>query len=91
MQSGNITVTTSGTPVQLAAVSTEAKRIDITADYNNTDFIVIGGSGVIGPEVGRKGVPLASGNTYTFYVTDLAQVWVDAGANAQKANYNWFY
>lgn len=91
MQSGNVTVATSGTPVQLANTSTQVKSLDITADYNNTDFIVIGGSGVVGPEIGRKGVPLASGNTYTFKVTDLAQVWVDAGANGQKAQYNYFW
>ena len=91
MQSDNVTVATSGTPVQLASTSTQVKRLDITADYNNTDFIVVGGSGVVGPSATRKGVPLASGNTYTFYVTDLSQVWVDAGANNQKATYNYFW
>lgn len=91
MQSGNVTVTTSSTPVQLTNTPTEVKSLDITADYNNTDFIVVGGSGVVGPTVGRKGVPLAAGNTYTFKVTDLSLVWVDAGANAQKATYNYFW
>ncbi|MDE2102434.1 MAG: hypothetical protein KGL39_34630 [Patescibacteria group bacterium] len=91
LESDSVTVTTAGTPVQLSAVSAQVKRIDITADYNNSDMVVIGGSGVVGPEIGRKGVPLAPGNTYTFYITDLALVWMDAAANGQKATYNAFY
>lgn len=91
LESDSVTVTTAGTPVQLSATSSQAKRLDITADYNNSDMIVIGGSGVVGPVVGRKGVPLAPGNTYTFYITDLSLVWVDAAADGQTATYNVFY
>ena len=89
--SGNVTVTTSGTPVPLSVASVQAKRLDVTADYNNTGTIVIGGSGVVGPSVGRKGVPLPAGNTYTFYITDLSLVWADADTNGQKASYNYYY
>lgn len=89
--SDSVTVTTSGTPVQLSSVSVQAKRLDVTADYNNTEMIVVGGSGVVGPEIGRKGVPVSPGSTYTFYITDLSLVWVDAAADGQKATYNYFY
>lgn len=91
LDSDSVTVVTAGTPVQLSAVSSQAKRLDITADYNNSDMVVVGGSGVVGPALGRKGVPLAPGNTYTFYITDLALVWVDAAVDNQKATYNVFY
>lgn len=91
LSSDSVTVTTAGDPVQLSATPSEAKRLDITADYSNSDMIVIGGSGVVGPAMGRKGVPLAPGNTYTFYITDLSLVWVDAAVDGQSATYNVFY
>lgn len=89
--SGNATVTTAGTKVQLSAVSTQAKKLDITANYTNSDMIVIGGTGVVGAAVGRKGVPIAPGNTYTFTVTDLSLVYIDSVANGDGVSYNYFY
>src|ERR1039458_9820744 len=70
--SGTQTVATAGVPVQLTATPTQAKSLDVTAGYGNTDMITVGGSGVIGAQTGRKGVPIAAGNTYTFKVTDLS-------------------
>lgn len=89
--SGNATVTTAGVPVQLSATSAQAKKLDITASYDNSEMIVVGGSGVVGPSSGRKGVPVSPGSTYTFYVTDLSLVWVDAAADGQTCSYNYFY
>ncbi len=91
MQSGNKSVTTAGTPVALAAVSTEVKRLDVTANYTNTDMVTIGGSGVVGAASGRKGVPIAPGNTYTFFVSDLAQVYIDSVVNGEGISYNYFW
>jgi len=91
MASGNVTVATAGTKVALANTSTQVKRLDITANYTNTDMVTIGGSGVVGAASGRKGVPIAPGNTYTFYVTDLALVYVDSVVNGEGASYNYFW
>lgn len=90
VQSGNVSVT-SGTPVALSSIAEECKRIDIIADYNNTDVLVVGGSGVSGPEVSRKGIPLTAGKAYTIFITDVSQVWVDAGAGTQKGSFNYFW
>ena len=75
----------------LASSYTEAKSLDITANYSNTDMIVVGGSGVVGAAVGRKGVPIAPGNTYTFKVTDLSKVYIDSVVNGDGVSYNYFW
>lgn len=89
--SGRQTVTTAGTPVQLLTSATECKRLDVTALYGNTDMVVVGGSGVVGAAGTRKGVPLAPGNTYTFYITDVSSVWLDSVVNGEGVTFNYFY
>lgn len=89
--SGIATVATPGTPVQLIATPTQAKSLDVTASYNNTDMITVGGSGVVGTAIGRKGVPIAPGNTYTFKITDVSQVWIDAVSAGDFVSFNWFW
>lgn len=91
MASGNATVATAGVAVQLNSTPTQAKSLDITANYNNTDMVTVGGSGVVGALVGRKGVPLASGNTYTFKVTDLSQIWIDSVTSGDGVTFNYFW
>lgn len=91
MVSGKATVVTAGTCVQLTTTPTEAKSIDVTANYNNTDIVTVGGSGVIGAQTGRMGVPIASGNTYTFKVTDVSLVWIDAVSSGDGVTFNYFY
>ena len=89
--SGNATVTTAGTPVQLASVATPALRLDITANPGNTDVIVVGGSGVVGPLSGRKGVPLEPSATYTLTTSDLSLIWIDSAHNGDGVTYNYWY
>ena len=91
MVSGAQTVATAGMPVQLISTPTEAKRLDVTANYNNSDIVTVGGSGVIGAQTGRKGVPIASGNTYTFTITDVSLVWIDSVASGDGVTFNYFY
>lgn len=91
LASGNATVATPGTPVQLTSVPTQAKSLDVTASYNNTDMITVGGSGVVGTAIGRKGVPIAPGNTYTFKITDVSQIWIDAVSPGDFVSFNYFW
>lgn len=87
MQSGSATVTTSGTPVQLTATSTEAKRLDISNPTSNSGALYIGGTAVST----TKGVPIQPGFTYTFTITDVSKVWVDADVNGSTVQYNYFW
>lgn len=89
--SGNKTVATAGTAVPLISAQTQAKRLDVTANYNNVDIVTIGGSGVVGAQTGRKGVPIASGNTYTFTITDISNIWVDAVNSGDGVTFNYFW
>lgn len=91
VQSSNKNVTTAGTAVQLSATTLEAKRLDVTARYDNTDMVVVGGSGVVGAQSGRKGVPIAPGNTYTFFVTDLSKVYIDSVVSGEGVSFNYFW
>lgn len=89
--SGSKAVTTAGTRVQLVSSPTEAKRLDVTANFNNTDMIVIGGSGVVASQGTRKGVPIAPGNTYTFTITDVSLVWIDSVVSGEGTTFNYFF
>jgi hypothetical protein len=91
MASGNQTVVTAGVPVKLLASATECKSIDITANYSNADMITVGGSGVVGALSGRKGVPIAAGNTYTFKITDVSNVWIDSVSSGDGVSFNYFW
>ncbi len=85
------TVTTAGTAVPLMSTATEAKRLDVTALYENTDMVVVGDSTVVAASGTRKGVPLAAGNTYTFYVTDLSKVYIDSVVSGEGVSFNYFW
>ena len=89
MKSGNGTVTTSGTAVQIKNVSTEAKVIDIINPTTNGDILVIGDSTVKYSPL--KGIPIEPGFTYRLQVTDLSNIWVDAAGNGYTFSFNWLY
>lgn len=89
--SGNATVVTAGIPVQLLSAATQCKSLDVTAGYDNTDLVTVGGSGVVGAQSGRKGVPIAAGNTYTFKITDVSQVWIDAVTSGDHVTFNYYW
>lgn len=91
MVSGTQSVATAGTAVQLISSQTECKSVDVTADAGNTDVILVGGSGVVAASGTRKGVPIFPGNTYTFKITDVSNVWIDAVHSGDKVVFNYFY
>lgn len=87
VQSASATVATAGTSVALANTYTQAKRLDVSNPTSNSGAIYIGGTAVSN----TKGVPIQPGFTYTFFVTDLSKVWVDADANGSTVAYNYFW
>ena len=74
---GRKTVTTPGTAVALAA-STPVKEVTCSAELDNTDVVVVGGSTVIAALATRRGTPLYPGDSITLVVDDLAIVYIDA-------------
>lgn len=87
---GRQTVTTAGTRVQLSSTSTASKRIDITAETDNTGFIVVGGANVVATLATRRGIPLAAGESYTFYITNLNKVYLDSTVSTDGVTYVYF-
>ena len=91
MASGNGTVVTGGTAIQVKATPTQAKIIDILNPTSNADVIVIGDSTVSASPL--NGIPIEPGFSYRLNVTDLSKIWVNAasGNNGFTFSYNYFY
>ena len=90
---GNAVVSTAGTPVQLIGTNQECKRLDVQAYFNNANAVTVGSSVVKGSQtIGTgKGVTLQPGTTYTFYITNVALMWVDAVNNGDGVQFNYYF
>jgi len=85
--SGRKIVTTAGTRVALAS-TTAAKWVTITAETDNTGYIVVGSAaGVIAALATREGTPLAAGDTITLPLDDLADVGLDSTVNGDGVSF----
>lgn len=79
------TVTTAGTPVQLANLACVA--VYIQAHESNTNPITVGDSHVVGALSGRRGYTLYPTNTQKFTVSNTNLLYVDAVSNGDKFHY----
>ena len=88
--SGRKTVTTAGVREAFALAPTTAKRIDIQALAGNTDKVVIGDNTVVAAVGARRGIALAAGQSYSFSITDLANIYIDSVVDFEGVSYNYF-
>lgn len=86
---GKTVVTTHGTAVVLAA-STECKRIDIVALQTNTKQVAIGSSSVSAQVNTESGVILQPGGSYTLFITNLANIFIDSLIDGEGVTYCYF-
>jgi len=86
---GRKTVATAGTREALA-VSTSCEKVDITAETDNTGIIVVGGSTVVAALATRQGIPLYAGDTYSFEIDNLADIYIDATVSGDGCTYTYF-
>lgn len=84
---GRKVVTTAGTPVQVAALGTKCRKVTITAETDNTGYIVVGDSTVIAALATRLGSPLAAGQSITLNLDDLGKVWIDSTVSTDGVTY----
>mgnify|MGYP001226395879 CR=1 FL=1 len=82
------TVTTAGTRVALAS-STTAKLVIITAETDNTDYIVVGGATVVASLATRRGTPLNPGDSITLEIDDLGDVYLDSMVNGEGVTFTY--
>lgn len=84
---GRAVVTTAGTRVQLP--DQECTRVHITAETDNTEVVVVGGSTVVASLSTRRGTPLYATDDFTIYVANLNQIWIDSTVNGEGITYSY--
>ena len=87
---GRKTVASAGTPEALVGVATPCKRVDVQALSTNTGIIVVGGAGVVAAAGTRTGIALEAKQTYSFSITDLANVYIDATVDNEGVSFTYF-
>lgn len=85
---GRKTVASTGTAEALST-TTAIKEVTITAETDNTDIVVVGGSTVVAALATRRGTPLYPGDSVTLTADDLAEVYVDALVNGEGVTFNY--
>ncbi len=88
---GRKVVTVAGTAERLVSANTPARKVEITAEVDNTDYVVVGGSTVDATTSTRRGTPLMAGQTITMYVTDLYPIFIDAVVSGEGVTYTYFF
>jgi hypothetical protein len=87
---GVATVTAAGTDEQITSTSTPCKKVDLTAQTDNTGYIAVGGEGVDATEATGTGVYLSAGDTYCIEIDDLSDVYIDATVSGDGVRYTYF-
>lgn len=85
---GRQVVATAGTRVQLSTTQTSVLEVTVTAETDNTGFVVVGGSTVVASLSTRRGTPLAAGDSYTLAVNDLTDVYLDSTVSGDGVTYS---
>ncbi len=91
LKDGRKVVTVAGTRERLTSISTVCKKVEITADVLNTDYITVGGDTVIATQATRSGIPLVAGQTITIYIEDLYNIWIDSVVSGELVTYNYYF
>ena len=74
---------------EVLAASTAVRQVVITAETDNTGYVVVGASTVVASLATRRGTPLAAGDTIVLNVTNLALVYLDVTVSGDGVTYSW--
>ena len=86
---GRKVTVTAGTRLALAA-STAIKQVVITAETDNTGYVVVGGSTVVAALATRTGVPLNPGDSVALEIDNLADIYLDSIVSGDGVTYAYF-
>lgn len=86
---GRTTVTTAGTAVALAT-STSCRIVDIMAETDNTNYVVVGGSTVDATLATRRGIPLMRGQSIHLLIDDLRKIYIDSLVDGEGVTYIYY-
>ena len=92
---GRKVVATAGTAVPLAASSTKAGSVVVTAEEDNTGDIVVGASSVVESPETRRGHLLTPGTAFSINggfdgqggVVDMAKIFIDSEVNGDGVTF----
>ncbi len=88
--SDSATCVTAGTADAFKASPTKCRRVDVQAFRGNTGRVAIGGAAVDATAATQKGIALDPDDTYTFYVQDLTDLFIDSEVSGDGVAYNYF-
>lgn len=87
---GRKVVSSAGTAEALGAdISGGGKEIIITAETDNTGYIVVGDSTVIASLSTRIGTPLSAGQSFVTLMENLSELYIDSTVNGDGVTYHW--
>lgn len=72
----------------LVASTTPCKQVTITAETDNDDVVVLGGSTVIALLATRRGTPLYAGDSVTIPIDDLYKIYLDVLVSGDGVTYS---
>ena len=79
---GRKAVATDNTAVALVSASTKCKQLFISAEVDNAEAIVIGGSAVVySPVASRTGKLLYPGDSITLDINDVSKIYINGKAS----------
>lgn len=84
---GRKTVTAAGTAERLVSSTTPAAGVIITAETNNTGVMTVGDSTVVAAVGTRRGTPLYAGESVSFPISDLYDVYLDTTVNGDGVTF----
>ncbi len=82
MRSGQVTVTTAGTAVQMTSVSGEVFAIQ--ALPTNTGYMYVGSDDTNLEVASTTGYWLGAGGSIALACANLSEIWVDSSVNGEK-------
>jgi hypothetical protein len=80
----------SDTSAVAIATTTACRKVDITAELDNTDIVVVGGSSVVAVAATRTGTPLRAGDSYSLEIDDLADVYIRSVVNGEGVTFTYY-
>lgn len=91
IRDGRKVVATAGTAECLVTKNTPCQKVEITAELDNSNYVVVGDTTVVANLATRRGTPLAGGQTMTLYVKDLITLYLDVETNGDGVTYTYYF
>lgn len=86
---GRKTIAAAGTAERIATTALPCRELVITAETDNTGYVVVGGSTVVAALGTRRGTPLSAGQSFVMSIADLSLVYFDVTVSGDGFTYTY--